>query len=796
MGRIDERFKYAVSPRANDAAVVCGDKYRFTVLTNKLIRIEYNDDGVFEDRATQVVVNRMFDKPEFVVEENEERLRIITDTFVLIYYKGREFTASSLSMKFRGEFASPWTEWHYGQPKPNFKGTIRTLDSISGEVPLGEGLMARGGFTQIDDSKSLIIAEDGWIERHTQNSVDLYVFSCTNDYLGTLKDYYHLTGRTPLLPRYALGNMWSRYYKYSQQEYLDLMDRFEKENCPFSVAVLDMDWHIVDGGKKYGTGWTGYTWNEELFPDYKDFLKKLHEKNLEVTLNLHPGDGVAPYEDAYEEMAEAMEVDKSLDLPVEFESTDPRFLENYFKILHHPYEKDGVTFWWMDWQQGGISKEEGMDPLWMLNHFHSVDMQSRGKRPLMLSRFSGFGSHRYPIGFSGDAVMKWESLDFQPYFTVNASNVGYTWWSHDIGGHWRGYKDDEMYVRWIQFGVFSPINRIHSTANPVIRKEPWFYNKIAEDTIKEFLRLRHKLIPYLYTMNYRTSFMCEPLMQPIYYKNDVDKAYEKKYRNEYYFGTEMLVMPITSKHDNSTDMGHIEAYIPEGIWFDFFNGRQYKGDKVLKLYREVNQYPVFVKAGGIIPMAEPKYWNDISNPENLTIEIYPGANNEFDLYEDDGFTSEYKQGAYSITKMYWEWDKKQFIVNKPEGDEKIGIDQRNIKLSFNNITGVDKITVTQDGREMEYFSEYVGGKLIISIDNVSGQLVVKLDGDICITDNNYKDEAVEMLLRIPYDNNKKNDLYDLIMLNDSKLDILSGIDDITDDKDVYGAVKELIIADL
>lgn len=151
MGRIDTRFKYDVLPKANAEAIITGDKYRFTVLTNRLIRIEYNNNGIFEDRATQVAINRYFDKPEFIVDETDDRLRIVTDTFVLTYYKNREFTASSLSMKFIGEFASPWTEWHYGQPKDNLKGTVRTLDSVSGEIPLGEGLMARGGFTQIDD---------------------------------------------------------------------------------------------------------------------------------------------------------------------------------------------------------------------------------------------------------------------------------------------------------------------------------------------------------------------------------------------------------------------------------------------------------------------------------------------------------------------------------------------------------------------------------------------------------------------------------------------------------------------
>lgn len=143
----------------------------------------------------------------------------------------------------------------------------------------------------------------------------------------------------------------------------------------------------------------------------------------------------------------------------------------------------GVDFWWIDWQQGTKSKMKGLDPLWLLNHYHMLDINRDGNNSVILSRYAGMGSHRYPLGFSGDTVVCWKSLDFQPYFTALASNAGYTWWSHDIGGHMFGKGDNELYLRWLQFGVFSPINRLHSS-NKGMSKEPWNYpqvENIAED---------------------------------------------------------------------------------------------------------------------------------------------------------------------------------------------------------------------------------------------------------------------------------------------------------------------------
>ena len=144
-------------------------------------------------------------------------------------------------------------------------------------------------------------------------------------------------------------------------------------------------------------------------------------------------------------------------------------------MLHRGLEDDGVDFWWLDWQSGPHSRVAGIDPLWMLNHFHFLDSARDGRRPLTFSRYAGPGSHRYPVGFSGDTVISWASLAFQPYFTATASNIGYGWWSHDIGGHMFGGKDDELATRWLQLGVFSPILRLHSSANEFTTKEPWTY---------------------------------------------------------------------------------------------------------------------------------------------------------------------------------------------------------------------------------------------------------------------------------------------------------------------------------
>jgi alpha-glucosidase (family GH31 glycosyl hydrolase) len=385
-------------------------------------------------------------------------------------------------------------------------------------------------------------------------------------------------------------------------------------------------------------------------------------------------------------VAKRLGVDAAAETPVPFDCGDPAFMRAYFEEVNHYLENEGVDFWWLDWQQGTVTKIPGLDPLWMLNHYYYLDGTRRGKRPLIFSRYAGIGSHRYPAGFSGDTIVTWDSLAFQPYFTATASNAGYGWWSHDIGGHMRGIHDDEMMVRWVQFGVFSPINRLHSTSNNFNAKEPWRFGAQAEKIIGDFLRLRHRLVPYLYSMNRRASREGEPLVQPMYYGEPYyDEAYEVP--NEYYFGSELICCPVTKPLDKTAQAAPFRAWLPGGLWFDFFTGKSYAGRRFLDLWRGLDRFPLLIKAGGIVPLADMReFTNAVSNPASLEIVVGAGASGAFTLWEDDGETPEDADGNWAHTVLTLDWEKRVFVIEPVTGNTAVVPDVRDWAVTFLGIT--------------------------------------------------------------------------------------------------------------
>ncbi|MGN1418763.1 MAG: TIM-barrel domain-containing protein, partial [Acutalibacteraceae bacterium] len=405
-------FSVHSDPKTDRKYTVTVSGFRFSVLTSRLLRVEYSRAKHFTDEPTQAVLFRNIDKPLFTFKKDCNDVVIATKDTVFCYdLKAKKM--KSITLK-GGKVVTDFE-------KGNLKGTYRTLDMVNGSIPLEDGLLSRNGVSVVDDSKTVLINSDGTMKERP-SCKDEYYFAYGNDYRGCIKDFYKLCGEVPLVPRYCLGNWWSRYKDYSQSEYLELMDKFIENEIPVSVATIDMDWHWVDVIKRFGKedalyqreglpihnmleifqsqGWTGYSWNTELFPDYKAMLRQLQDEGFKVTLNLHPAQGVRPFEDMYDEMAKAMDIDPQSRKHIKFDITDPQFIEAYFDILHKPYEKDGVDFWWIDWQQEKTTKIKGLDPLWALNHYHTLAFNGEHKRPLILSRFAQVGSHRYPLGFS------------------------------------------------------------------------------------------------------------------------------------------------------------------------------------------------------------------------------------------------------------------------------------------------------------------------------------------------------------------------------------------------------------
>ena len=793
---MEELYRIKTEGHAEDAAIIQGEKYRFTVLTEEMIRLEYCEDGKFEDRATQCVIDRKFKVPEYQVIENEESLEIITDRIHLVYNK-QKFTDYGLSVQVRGNISVYHSIWHFGEEATDLRGTARTLDEADGAIELEHGIISRFGYGILDDSRSLVITEDGWVEPRKEDCIDIYFLGYGHEYEHCLKDYYHLTGKTPLLPRYALGNWWSRFYRYNDQEYKALMTRFEKEEIPFSVSVIDMDWHLVDIDPKYGSGWTGYTWNKELFPDPKEFMTWLHDHGLKVTLNVHPAGGVQAHEEKYKEMAEAMGRDWDKEEPVNFDVTDQKFLKAYFEYLHHPNEEEGVDFWWLDWQQGGLSKIPGLDPLWMLNHYHYLDSGRRGKRRLTFSRYAGMGSHRYPVGFSGDTIISWESLAFQPYFTANASNVGYGWWSHDIGGHMKGYRDEELSTRWIQFGVFSPIMRLHSSNSAFTGKEPWNYNAVSENIMKRYLKLRHEMIPYLYTMNYHASHDGQPLIRPMYYlEPEQPEAYEVP--NEYYFGTELVVCPITEPTDKAAGTACVKAWIPEGKWYDIFSGLKYDGGRMLELYRSLEDIPVLAKEGAIIPLTDlTEYTNSVENPKELAVKIVPGKKNAFILMEDTGDTCEDKEENWAQTKLEW-INENEFIIHPANGNLDVIPKRRTWKMEFYGIADVDNLEVTVGGKAIETERIYDEKRHICQVNipetEVTEQIMISFSKGYLLTENNKPAEIFALLYQAKIEYEVKEKIYAYMKEGKTSSEVLGIIQAMHLPDSVYGMLSEVLLA--
>jgi alpha-glucosidase (family GH31 glycosyl hydrolase) len=772
------------APIARPKSVLAGDHWRITVLLDGLLRLEWSDDGGFEDRASTFAVCRDHPTPVFTVNESDEQLEIITDRLHLSWDR-RPFSTAGLRVQVRGAISAHRATWRWGTKPRNLGGTGRTLDEADGAIPLEDGVVSRDGIAVLDDSESFLFTEAGWIDGRVPGRRDVYVFAYGHDYADAVRALYAVSGAPPVLPRWALGNWWSRYHAYSAREYLELLDRFEAERVPFSVAVLDMDWHrVASVPPQYGTGWTGYSWERELFPDPAAFLAELHRRGLRVTLNLHPHEGVQPFEDAFPAMAEAMGVDPSADVGVPFDITSERFAEAYFDVLHHPMEKQGVDFWWIDWQQGQFSNVPGVDPLWMLNHLHFVDSGNGAdsERGLIFSRYAGPGSHRYPIGFSGDTLITWDSLRFQPYFTATASNIGYGWWSHDIGGHIWGVRDDMLTVRWIQLGVFSPINRLHSSASPFLQKEPWAYPRQARDAFGTSLRFRHRLVPYLHTMNYRAA-AGDPLVRPMYWEHpSVAAAYEVP--RQFLFGDSLLVAPITDPEDDVTLMGSTVAWLPEGTWADIFTGTVYRvdeGGQHLRLHRDEQSIPVLLRAGAVLPLARDAHPD--ANPSALELLLLPGADGTRELVEDDGAGD-----RVSRTPLGWD-EAAQTLTIGAASDPSVVPARRDWTIRFLGASAIEVVEVRGGGEA----AVDDNGAVVIAGLPADGEIQIQVRVNP-VPEDQRRTRLFDILARAQWEHQAKSAAWRVLTTADD-LRKVSGLQSLGVPESLLSALTEIVVSD-
>ena len=801
--------------KAKDNAIVMGDKYRFTVLTERLIRLEYSPTSTFNDYKTELVSFRDFDIPKFDIKQDDKYLEIETAYFKLIYSKETPFkgTMFNPAKNLKIEEKEKGFVWYYNHPEAkNYFGNNISAEVKKREKKENRGLFSLDGVVSFDDSNTYRINEIGSVEEPIKDNIDIYVFIYNKDFGLCVQDYFKLTGLPALIPRYALGNWWSRDIEYTDEDVYSIVNEFEKREIPLSVFLFDKDWHIrdigseeyeritskpkevkeeiyveklteppkdpnvaeqktedvvkVEGseeddgldinplttppeeekpetkkGKKKDNKKvlsededidpdkkleTGFTFNMNLIQQPDKLIESLHSKGIRVGLQINPQDGIYPHEANYETMKEF--IGYTGNGIIHLDPLNPIMLDAFLKYGVEPLEQLGVDFFWNDYKN-----TKDLDRLWILNNYMFKDLsRDPAKRGMILSRNSLKAAHKLPVLYAGESIVGWQNFKSTPFFNLSASNIGVCWWSHDIGGFQKGIEDPELYIRSVELGTFSPILRFHSAGGKYYKREPWKWDPITCGIVAKYLKLRHRLTSYLYTEAYKYHKTGSMIFQPLYYY--LPKVYDNdNYKIEYFFGSELLVAPIINKKNPIMNRTIHKFYLPEGVWYEFTTGKRFPGNKKYVSFYKEEDYPIFAKKGSIIPLSNKSNINNTSNPTDIEIHVFPGKNNTYRLYEDDGISSLYEEGYYLITEIDYNYLQNNYtlIIRSIEGKTGIVPAKRNYKIRFRNTKYAEDVIVYFDSHKIEVKDKYVeDNDFIVELEDVPtiGQLTINCKG--------------------------------------------------------------------
>ena len=668
---------------------IIGNKYRFTVLSPRLIRLEYSADGIFEDRPTALVINRSFPKVNYSITESETLIQIATEVFTLTYVKDKELKSSTLSSNIKAVINNTKIEWQLNNPEAkNLRSINFSIDSIKDKIILDKGLYSLDGFCIIDDSSNPVLDENDSFIQRKPGVKDLYLFMYNKDFEGCLSDYFTLTGYPSLIPRYALGAWWYKNDKYTTDDINNLITRFNNDNIPISIFLLGDYWH-------------DNTNNYTPVIDLRSASAYLNNYNIKLGVTINPKLEIKKGSNEYNIISNYFNSGNFNFIPL----TNDK-LGIYLNLFINNLETLGVSIFSIDY-----NNPLDRINLWKFNHYHCGRREVINQRGLVLSRNAGIAPHRYPIIFSGKTKVNWTTLNLLPRYNLQGYNMGISFIAHPIGGYSGGVEEDELYLRYIQFACFSPIFLLASEGGKYYKREPWKWNSIIQNHIISYMNLRYKLIPYLYSESYNYHKTGHGIIKPFYY--DYPKIYDDTlYNNQYFFGRDFFVAPITNRKNTVIKRVMKKVFVPNGIWFDFLQGKQYTGNKYYSNFYRDEDYPVFVKAGAIIPM-QTVVKEDI--PTTLEVAIYPLASSEYSLYEDDGFSKNYTKGMYMITKFNYQYEPDNYTFSISKIDGKNLLSTRNYIIRFKNTRNITEVN-TND-KMIKYNCYYDKNDFIIKIDN-------------------------------------------------------------------------------
>jgi alpha-glucosidase len=479
--------------------------------------------------------------------------------------------------------------------------------------------------------------------------------------------YCQLTGYPHFVPRWALGYQQSRWMEYeSTEDVMEIARELRSRNIPCDTIVLDID---------YMNEYRVFTWDPEVFPDPEDFVDTLAEMNLRLMTIIDPGVKLEEGYDVYDQGLEngyflrQRDGEQYVGLVWPGETVFPDFsrpeVRRWFGSFYKRFADIGVSnSSWIDMNEPsnciypGLREEYSMESVTTIDGepwepqlrnaygllmadavYHGLRSAYPNQRPFILTRSGFSGYQRFASMWTGDNQSEWEYLWLSIPMLLNLGLSGIPFCGADVGG-FTGDVTPELLARWYQVGCFYPFFRNHSRIHTA-RQEPWRFGEDIETITREYIDLRYSLLRYLYSLAWRASYTGEPMMRPLVFEFQEDAAtYDED--TQFMIGPFLLIAPILEKGTESRDV-----YLPEGVWFDFWTGERFSGPERLKIKAGLENMPIYVRAGAIIPLGDNIQFTD-QDQGDLTIWIYPGRDSAFEFYEDDGISED---GASALMQM-------------------------------------------------------------------------------------------------------------------------------------------------
>jgi alpha-glucosidase (family GH31 glycosyl hydrolase) len=476
----------------------------------------------------------------------------------------------------------------------------------------------------------------------TSHKIDMEVYLIFGSPKEIINGMTDVTGKPPLFPKFTLGFLNSQ-WGIDQTSLLSYVSTYRAKGIPIDAYILDFDW--MNWGENYYGEFTfgpkfplapGGVLKDSLL---KSGIKLMGIRKPRVHVNTVQGQYAQSqnyFVDYTTDYFSGKQVGR-----LNFHRPDVRqWYWNSFYIQGNAYANGIIGYWNDEADEYGNS----FNFMQMQRSFYEGQRQSNNKRVWSLNRNYFLGAQRYAYGhWSGDINSGFGSMAAQPVFMNSSILLGSSWWSMDVGG-FNGTPNSENYFRWMQFGAFVPIYRVHGTQNQ--QREPWFYGTEAEQIATQYIKLRYKLLPYIYTAAWENHLTGLSITRPLLleYPNDPNVI---DLSDQWMFGDNMLVKPILTEGASS-----VSVYLPEGKWIDYWNGNKYSGPTTINYPVTHASIPVFVKAGSVIPTAPVgRFSNDSLIQNILTLSCYNGANGSGSVYEDDGETYNYETGAFATTSF-------------------------------------------------------------------------------------------------------------------------------------------------